>query len=142
MHPVGFMLSQNADCADRRSFTSIQVNVCRAYVQFSVQQFVRLFVRPSTFHVDRFCAPHNTNTLGLDLIIFSRIAGQVKLACCVEECDLSLPWFLGYLPLQLWVVRFCALQSCSTFWGILMITDKYSKIPILRPPLGLSKSGL
>lgn len=100
-------------------------------IRFSAIPFVLSFI--FLHFVDLFCPPHNSNNIWPVLIIFGRYLSQTKKACGANECEFSLPWFLGYLSYK----ESCSLCNSKTFRKSTMILVEY-----LTSAVGVSSTNL
>ena len=68
---------------------------------------------------------HNLKILWYIIIILYSYVEQILMMCCVQECQLSLSYFLSYFPLNVSDAILYPLHNFKTIWYIIMILYSY-----------------
>ena len=71
------------------------------------------------------CPLHNLKTVWNIIMILHSYVEQLMTMCRIQEWQLSLSYFLSYLPLMVTEAIFCQLHNLNTVWNILMILYSY-----------------
>ena len=71
------------------------------------------------------CLLHNLKALWNILMILYSCVEQVMMICCIQEWQLSLPYFLSYFPLIISDAISCLLYNLNVLWNLIMILHSY-----------------
>ena len=91
--------------------------------QLSLSYFLSYFPLIISYAIS--CLLYNLNTLWNIIMILHSYVEQVMMMCHIQVWQLSLSYFLSYVPLIVSDAITCPLYNLKTAWNIIMILHRY-----------------